>query len=65
MESQADTIMAIMAANRDITLAEIKAALAERQVAASVAGLWRFFRRHGIALKKSRRTPASRTVPTS
>jgi transposase len=65
MESQADTIMAIMAANRDITLAEIKAALAERQVAASVAGLWRFFRRHGITLKKSRRTPASRTVPTS
>lgn len=65
MEGQADTIMAIMAANRDITLAEIKAALAEWQVEASVAGLWRFFRRHGITLKKSRRTPASRTEPTS
>jgi transposase len=65
MESQADTILAIMASNRDITLAEIKAALAEQKIAASVAGLWRFFRRHGITLKKSRRTRASRTVPMS
>lgn len=65
MESQADTIMAIIAANRDITLAEIKTALAEQKIAASIAGLWRFFRRHGITLKKSRRMPASRTAPTS
>lgn len=65
MERQAAAIMAIIAANRDITLVEIKAALAERQVEASIAGLWRFFRRHGITLKKSRRTPANRTVPTS
>lgn len=65
MESQADTILAIMAANRDITLVEIKSTLAERQISASVAGLWRFFRRHGITLKKSRRTPRSRIAPTS
>jgi len=65
IESQAETIMAIVAADRDITLAEIKAALAERKIAASVAGLWRFFRRHGITLKKSRRMPRSRTAPTS
>lgn len=52
MERQADAIMAIVAANRDITLAEIKAALADQKVEASVAGLWRFFRRHGITLKK-------------
>ena len=65
MESQAETIMAIMAADRDITLAEIKAALAERQIPASVAGLWRFFRRHGITLKKSRHTPRSKIAPTS
>lgn len=65
MERQADAIMAIVAANRDITLAEIKAALSEQRFEASIAGLWRFFRRHGITLKKSRRTPASRTAPTS
>lgn len=65
MENQADTILAIVAANRDITLAEIKAALTEKKISTSVAGLWRFFRRHGITLKKSRRTPANRTGPTS
>jgi transposase len=65
MESQAEAILAIMAANRDITLAEIKSALAEQKVSASIAGLWRFFRRHGITLKKSRRTPRSRIAPTS
>lgn len=64
MESHADAITAIVAANRDITLAEIKAALAARQVEASIAGLWRFFRRHKITLKKSRRTPPSRIAPT-
>jgi hypothetical protein len=37
MQGQADTIMAITAANRDIMLAEVKASLAERQVEASVA----------------------------
>jgi transposase len=63
-EAHGATILALVAANRDITLAEIKAALAERQVAASVAGLWRFFRRHGITLKKGRRMPASRSVRT-
>jgi transposase len=52
MKCQADAIMAIVAANRDITLAETRAALVERQVAAIVVGLWRFFRRHRIALKK-------------
>lgn len=65
MESQAETIMAIMAANRDITLAEIKTTLEEQGIQASFAGLWRFFRRHGITLKKSRRTRASRTAPMS
>ena len=65
MERQGDAIMAIMAANRDITLAEIKAALSEQKVEVSIAGLWRFFRRHGITLKKSRRTRASRIGRTS
>ncbi len=60
----ADTIMAIMASNRDITLAEIKAALAEQKIAASVAGLWSFFRRHGITLKKVAHA-SDRTAPTS
>jgi transposase len=65
MEKQADAILAIVAANRDITLAEIRSALAQQKIKASIAGLWRFFRRHGITLKKSRRMPASRIEPMS
>jgi transposase len=66
IERHAETILGIAAANdRDVTLAEIKAALAEQGVEASIAGLWRFFARHRITLKKNRRTRANRAVPTS
>lgn len=59
------TILEIIAGNRDITLAEIKAELEARGVRSSIGGLWRFLDRHAITLKKSRRTPASRAAPTS
>ncbi len=65
IERHAETILKIVAANRDITLAEIKAALAAEGVRSSIGGLWRFFDRHRITLKKSRRTRANRTAPTS
>lgn len=58
-------IMEIIAGNRDITLAEIKAALEAKGVRSSIGGLWRFLDRHAITLKKSRRMPASRAAPTS
>jgi len=56
--------LAIVAANRDLTLAESRSALAEQQVEASLAGRWRFFRRPGIRLRKNRRTPQSRIALT-
>lgn len=66
IERHAETILAMVAANnRDITLAEMKAALEAKGVRASVGSLWRFFDRHLITLKKSRRTRANRTAPTS
>lgn len=65
IERHGATILAILAANRDITLAEIKATLAGQGVRTSIGGLWRFFDRHRITLKKSRRMPANRTAPTS
>jgi transposase len=65
IERHAETILKIVAANRDITLAEIRAALAAEGVRSSIGGLWRFFDRHRITLKKSRRTRANRTAPTS
>ena len=65
LERHGATILEIIASQRDITLAEIRTALAARGVRTSIAALWRFLDRHKITLKKSRRTPASRAVPTS
>jgi transposase len=65
IEKHADIILALLDAKSDITLAELRAALAERGVAVSGASIWRFFERRRITLKKSRRMPTSRAVPTS
>lgn len=65
LERHGATILDIVASNRDITLAEIKAALEAKGVRTSVAALWRFFDRRQITLKKSRRMPASRAARTS
>ena len=65
-ERHAEMILSIATANdRDITLAEIQASLAEKGIRTSIGALWRFFRRHRITLKKSRRMPASRIAPIS
>ena len=65
LERHAARILSIIADKRDITLAEIKAALEAEGVRTSIGGLWRFLDRHRITLKKSRRMPRSRTAPTS
>jgi transposase len=65
LERHAETILGIIAGKRDITLAEIRDTLADQGVRASIGGLWRLLARHRITLKKSRRTPRSRTAPTS
>ncbi len=65
VERHGATILEIIADNRDITLAEIRSALAAKGVSTSIGGLWRFLDRHKITLKKSRRMPASRAAPTS
>ena len=49
----------------DITLGELKAALAAGGVTAGIATLWRFLDRHGLTRKKRRRTLPSRIGPTS
>lgn len=64
MEGHAETILGLLKARPDATLAELQAALAERGVAAS-SWLWRFFQRRPITLKKSRPMRTSRTAPTS
>jgi len=65
IEAHAPAIRTLLDAKPDITLSEIKAGLAEQGVAVGIGTLWRFFRRHGLTLKKSRRMPRSRTARTS
>jgi transposase len=65
LERYGAMILEILEGNRDITLAEIKAALEARGVRSSIGALWRFLDRHQITLKKSRRMPASKAAPTS
>ena len=52
----------LVAATPDLTLAELAAALGGK---ASVPTVWRATRKLGLTLKKSPRTPPSRTGPTS
>ena len=49
----------------DITVEELRAALAEQGQVFGYGTLQRFFRRHAITRKKRPRTPASRSAPTS
>jgi len=65
IEAHAPLILAAVEAKRDITLEELRAHLAGHGVAVAVSTLWRFFKRHGITLKKSPGMRRSRTVPTS
>jgi transposase len=65
IEAQAASILALVEKQPDITLHELRAALAERGVTVGIATLWRFFARRRITLKKRRRTPPSRIAPTS
>ena len=64
LEQHGARILEIVAAQRDITLVEIKIALEAKGVRSSIGGLWRFFDRHRITPKKSRRTPANRIGAT-
>lgn len=64
VEEHAELILRLYEERPTIFLAELKAELAERGVTTSESGLCRFFKRHGITRKKTRRTPPSRTVPT-
>ena len=64
-EAHAGLIRAVLDEVSDITLPELKARLASQGAQVSVAALWRFCRRHKLTRKKRRRTPQSRTVPTS
>ena len=64
VERHGELILSLLETRRDATLQELRAALAEQGVAIGYGGLWRFFKRRRITLKKRPRTPPSRTAPT-
>jgi transposase len=65
IELHAEALLALVTEKDDITLDEIREALADRSVFVSRVAIWRFFKRRKITFKKSRRTRLSKTVPTS
>lgn len=65
VEERAGDILAIWEARKDITLEELRLALAETGLAVSVASLHRFFVRRGMTRKKRLAMQSSKTGPTS
>ena len=65
VEERREDILAVWEARKDISLAELRQALIEVGLTVSVAGLHRFFVRHGMTRKKRLAMPSSRTGPTS
>jgi transposase len=65
IEAHGDLILALYEATPDITLQELRAALAEHGVGVGYGGLWRFFHRRSITVKKRRRMRPSRKGPMS
>jgi transposase len=60
-----ELVLALLAKEPDLTLAEIRGALSARHgITVGVTTLWRFLARQKITLKKRVCTPPSRTAPT-
>jgi transposase len=62
VEERGADILALWEARKDISLEELRQALAGMGFSVSVAGLHRFFVRRGMTRKKRLATPSSRTV---
>ena len=65
IEAQAALVLGLLAETPDITVEELRTALATRGHSFGYGTLQRFFARHRITRKKRPRTPASRIGPTS
>jgi transposase len=65
IEAHHDTVMAALGSDRDATIEEVRASLAERGLAFGFGTIQRFFKRHAITRKKRPRMPPNKTAPTS
>jgi transposase len=62
LEEQAGLLLALIAAEPDLTLDEVGARLREQDISTSRSAIWRFFERHGISLKKNSARQRARAV---
>ena len=65
VEAQGALIKALVETTPDLTVEELRAALAERGHGFGYGTIQRFFRRHGLTRKKRPRMPSSRIGPMS
>ena len=65
IEAAGAKILALHAARLDITLSDMQQALCDDGLVFSTTALFRFLRRHGLTLKKSRGTPVNKAAPMS
>ena len=65
IEAHAGTILGLLQATPDLTLAELRTALAEQGLGFGIGTLWRFFDRRQITRKKRRHMRPSRSGRTS
>lgn len=65
IEAHREAVLAALGPDRDATIEEVRTSLAKQGLVFGFGMIQRFFVRHAITRKKRRRTPASRTGPTS
>ena len=65
LEPHAGLVDRLLAAKRDITLEELRIALAQEGVVVSRSGVDRYLKARGLTRKKRQRTPPSRSEPMS
>jgi len=65
VEAHAEVILAVVDEAKDMTLEELRAALAQKGLRFGYGTLWRFFDRRAITVKKRQRMRASRSARTS
>jgi transposase len=65
IEAHHQAVMAALGSDRDATIEEVRASLAEQGLIFGFGTIQRFFARHAITRKKRPRTPPNRTAPTS
>jgi transposase len=64
LEPHGELVDRLLAARRDITLEELRRALADEGVAVSCSGVDRYLKARGLTRKKRQAMPPSRSVPT-